>query len=108
MESGGLENEARVLAERVEANLRPVFLRGGELRRVAREKRGRIHHVVRDPVGVTFDEALHLAYVIARDPPRELVACRREACLDAILVLEPVRNDFELKLTDRAEQHGSA
>jgi len=59
-------------------------------------------------VGIAVDEALEFALatvgVVAGDPARNLVAARHDARLAAVLVLEPVCDDFELKLPDRAEQ----
>ena len=61
---------------------------------------------------VGVDEALQLALAaigrIARDPARHLEPARHDPRLDAVLVLEPVRDDLELQLADRAEQQHRA
>ena len=52
-----MENQARVLAQRMELDLRPVGLDGAQLGRVLHQQRGRIDRVVGHAVAVAVDEA---------------------------------------------------
>src|SRR5689334_24623497 len=72
------------------------------------EESRRLHYVVSDPVGIALDEALQLALVVARNPAGVFVTRGRKPRIDAVFVLEAMRYDFELELTDRAEQERAA
>src|SRR5688572_25032536 len=73
-----------------------------------REEGRRAHGIVGNAMRVRLDEALELARVLARDPARELVARRRELRVHPVLVLQAMGDDFELKLSDRAEEKRTA
>src|SRR5689334_6553678 len=102
------EDKTGMFPQRVKTHFLPVVLRCRELRRMPREESRRLDNVVCDAMCVALDETLQLPFVFAGDPARKLVPCRREPRVNAVFVLEAVRNDFQLQLTDCAQKKRAA
>ena len=99
-----LKNQPGVLAQRVELDLRPLLLDGAQGGAVVHQQRRCIDGVERDAVRVGVHEFFQLLRVITRHPARQIEVAGHDAGLDAVLMLEPVRDDFKLQLTHGAQQ----
>ena len=69
-----LEHQTRMLAQRVELDLRPIRFDGAQLGCVLDQHRRRIDRVVGHAVRVAVDESLELVDVVAGDPSCDLEA----------------------------------
>lgn len=103
----GLEHQPGMLAQGVEADLRPLVLRDAQFGNMRRHVGRRIDRIMCDARCVEVDEALQLALALGRsfgrDPAREPMTRADQARFHAVLMLEPVKDDFELQLPDRTQ-----
>ena len=98
-----LKHQSGMLTQRMKLDLRPLLLDGAQGGAVVNQQRRRIDRIERDPVRVGIHEFFQFVRVVARHPARQVEIAAQDARLHAIVVLQPVRHDLELQLSDRAQ-----